>query len=92
MYSFPWGLLFPIVGVCDKIRIDEALAVVAKRLMIVPLDETSARCFQYSLRGTRVPMHCGSDSWVNVRRTVSDEADLQRTADGDEFGGAARLF
>ena len=60
--------------------------------MVVPLDETAAGGFQNSLCGARVPMHGGGDSRIDVRRAVGDETDFQRTADGDELGGAARLF
>ena len=38
------------MGVCDKIGVDEALAVIAERLMVVPLDKTAARRFQNCLR------------------------------------------
>ena len=60
--------------------------------MIVPLDETAAGGFQNGLCGSRIPMHGGGEARIDVRRSVGDEADFQRTADGDKFGGAARLF
>ena len=65
------------MGVGDKIRIDEALAVIAERLMVVPLDETAASGLQNGLCGARVPMHGGGDSRIDVRRAVGDVRGLR---------------
>src|SRR5690554_5088246 len=69
----------------EKIRIEQRrFGVIAQRLP-VQVGELAAGLLDDTVRGRRVPLRGKANARIEIRRTLRNPAELQRTADRYEF-------
>src|ERR1700742_2844540 len=63
----------------EKVAIDEAFAAVVPQPMAVHPRHMAARGFEHRLSGSRIPLRSGSETRIQFRLALGDQAEFQGT-------------